>query len=149
MKPKQKLVMHGQASYQAYLDQMWRASECEPKSFSDPNNEPLPGFQWWATQLGSALWWVIDISSSSPQYGDCLCISHFQQLSESWQASICICFAMTSSRLLGTAGLLLTFYCTDHCELTLTILHLPSLHTQTQRNTNMHYSTESRNSWCG
>lgn len=60
---------------------MWHASECEPKSFSDPNNKPLPGFQWRATRSGSALWREIDISSSAPQSGDCLCISHLQQLS--------------------------------------------------------------------
>lgn len=33
---------------------MWHVPECEPRSFSDPNNKPLPGFQWWATQEGSA-----------------------------------------------------------------------------------------------
>lgn len=62
------------------------------------------------------------------------------------QAYICICLAVTSSRLLGTAGLFLTFYCTDHCELTLTILHLPTFHTQMCRNTGMHNLTESKNS---
>lgn len=73
--------MHGQASRQAHLNQMWRASECEPKSFSDPNNEPPPGSQWRATRPGSALWREIDISSSAPQSGGCLCISHLRQRS--------------------------------------------------------------------
>ena len=43
------------------------------------------------------------------------------------EASICICLALTSSRLFGTAGLFLTFffYCADRCELTLTKPPLP------------------------
>lgn len=61
---------------------MWHVSECEPRSFSDPNNKPLPGFQWWATQSGSALWREIDISLLAPQSVDCLCISQLQQPSE-------------------------------------------------------------------
>lgn len=117
---------------------MWHASECEPKSFSNPNNKPVPEFQWRATQSGSALWQEIDISSSAPQSGDCLCISHLQQLSGPWQALIYICSAVTSSRLPGNARLFLTFYCTGHCELTLTILYFPIWHTQAFRNTNIH-----------
>lgn len=61
---------------------MWHACECGPKSFSDPNNEPAPGFQWRATQLGSASWQEIDISSSAPQSEVIVCafliFSNFQ-----------------------------------------------------------------------
>ena len=74
--------MHGQASRQAHLNQMWRASECEPKSFSDPNNEPpawlsmtsytagvSPLTRDWYFIISTSIWRLFVHFSSSAAFG--------------------------------------------------------------------------------